>query len=54
MNFQSSLCHIVGKPPIGQFMAYPTVKFIEQARVDGKIEGCHPYRKQIVSLKAPI
>ena len=54
MKSRSSLCRIVGKPPVGQFMACSTVKLFEQAQVDDRPEGCHPYRKQIASLKAPL
>ena len=54
MKLRSSLGCIVGKPSVGKFMACSTVTFFEQAQVDGRPEECHPCRKKIAFLKAPL
>ena len=51
---RSSLCRIVGKPPLGQIMAWSVEKAVPQLHLVGVFGNFQPYRKQIASLNAPL
>ena len=51
---RSSLCRIVGKPPLGQIMAWSVEKAVPQLHSVGVFSNFQPYRKQIASLNGPL
>ena len=51
---RTSLCRMVGKPPIGHDSACSTEKLVPQAHEVGVCKGCQPYLRAMASLKAPL